>query len=143
MFFSQRVPGWTDRIFYKGLKSIAYSWIEDIMSSDHRPVYGYFYFETNFDEAAPGDGAEFGRHAVKNLIISEHLQQFRSRSPSQSIEAFKKSQDLPFNSLETPHTKSLAPSVSISIVPSRPPPPLPASHEDLNPLIDLSIQSSV
>jgi len=36
--FSQRTPGWTDRILFKGLSLIHYQCIEELTDSDHRPV---------------------------------------------------------------------------------------------------------
>ena len=50
--FKNRIPSWTDRIFYsnnKYISNIEYHSIEDMFYSDHRPVIGsfYFYYEGN------------------------------------------------------------------------------------------------
>lgn len=47
MYFKNRIPGWTDRIFSrKGrIKQAEYSCMYDLFGSDHRPVIGVYQIE--------------------------------------------------------------------------------------------------
>ena len=87
---SQRIPGWTDRIFSRGLQLKGYNWLEDVMESDHRPVYSFLYYETNYNPSHSGPAPST---VMQRPNDNDYLRQFRSQSPSQSIEAFRRSHE--------------------------------------------------
>ena len=123
------------------------------MYSDHRPVFGYYYFETNYLPPSSSSSRKIVPYSKGLLSAEHHLKQFRSQSPSQSIEAFRKSQDIPSlrsstNSLLTGSGSRASTPISLPIntpslsnLVSRPPPPVPIQkiiNEPGNSLIDFS-----
>ena len=123
------------------------------MYSDHRPVFGYYYFKTNYLPPSSSSSQKLIPYSKSLLSAEQHLKQFRSQSPSQSIEAFRKSQDIP--SLRSSTSSLLTGSSSLPSTPislpintpslsnliSRPPPPVPiqrVTNEPGNSLIDFS-----
>ncbi len=70
----QRIPGWTDRILYAegGLQCLNYNCVQDIRTSDHRPVFADFVVDIDISGIPhPQFDEETGNHGHNILFTSD------------------------------------------------------------------------